>query len=118
MASDVLGNKLRQANRLAKKYLSEAKTNLGDKEPFYDALHRALHNYLKAKLNIETSEFSKVKIRETLTDRNVEQNEVEQFTDLLQNCELARFTPSTNEDMQSDYDKAVSVITSIDKQIR
>ena len=68
---DVIGNKRRLANKLARMYLGEARQNMGDKEGFYNALHRALHNYLKAKINIETSEFSKVKIRELLSARKV-----------------------------------------------
>src|SRR5690606_18789549 len=44
MASDVIGNRVRKANKLAKKYLSEAKRNIGDKEAFYESLERALHN--------------------------------------------------------------------------
>jgi hypothetical protein len=48
--SDVEGNRIKKANRLAKKYLSEAKKALGKKEAFYEAMERALHNYLKAKL--------------------------------------------------------------------
>jgi hypothetical protein len=42
--SDLKGYKSRRANKLAKKYLSEAKINLQKKEVFYDALERALHN--------------------------------------------------------------------------
>src|SRR5690606_5047949 len=66
MAGDVIGNRVRKANKLAKKYLSEAKKNIGEKEAFYESLERALHNYLKAKLKIVTSEFSKEKISELL----------------------------------------------------
>jgi hypothetical protein len=50
---DVIGRKQRRAERLAKKYLSEAHKQLGKKEAFYESLERALHNYLKAKLGIE-----------------------------------------------------------------
>ncbi|MGY0408926.1 MAG: BatD family protein, partial [Polaribacter sp.] len=46
-SNDIIGNKLRKAERLAKKYLSEAQKQLGKKEAFYEALERALHNYLK-----------------------------------------------------------------------
>ncbi|MEC7262650.1 MAG: BatD family protein, partial [Bacteroidota bacterium] len=44
IAGDVVGNKIRQANRLAKKYLSAAKRDLGNKEAFYVALEKGLHN--------------------------------------------------------------------------
>ena len=65
-ALDVSGNKIRKTNRLARKYLSDAKKSLGQKEHFYNALERALHNYLKSKLRLETSEFNKEKIEELL----------------------------------------------------
>ena len=87
-ASDVEGNKVRAANRLAKKYLGEAKRKLGDKGTFYEALERALHNYLKAKLKIETAEMSKDKITELLLNQKAnEANEatVAQFMALLAN---------------------------------
>ena len=115
---DIIGNKRREANRLARKFLSEAKANLGQKEDFYDAMHRALHNYLKAKINIETSEFSKEKITNLLTQRSVDTSTIESFIKLLTNCEIARFTPGSNAAMKDDYDKAVEVIAKLDKQIR
>lgn len=116
--SDVVGNRIRQTNKLARKYLSEAKKALGNKETFYNALERALHNYLKSKLHIETSEFSKDKIQELLQQKSVSEVTISEFIDLLQSCELARYTPFTNVEMQNDYDKAAKVISTLDKQIR
>jgi predicted house-cleaning noncanonical NTP pyrophosphatase (MazG superfamily) len=116
--SDITGMKIRKANKLARKYLSEAKKVLGHKETFYNALERALHNYLKAKLNIETSEFSKDKIQELLKAKTVDQNTIIAFNSLLKSCELARYTPFSNVEMQQDYNKAANVISTIDKQIR
>ncbi len=117
-ALDVEGNKLRSRNKLAKKYLSEAKKNLSDKESFYEALERALHNYLKAKLNIETSDFAKEKIQELLLEKGTEENTAQQFIGLLKNCELARYAPTTQATMKDDYHQAVNIIANIDKQIR
>ena len=115
---DIVGMKFRKANKLARKYLSEAKKTLGNKESFYNALERALHNYLKAKLKIETSEFSKDKIQELLKVKKVDEAIIVEFNNVLQSCELARYTPFTNVEMQQDYDKAARVITTIDKQIK
>ncbi|MCB0444998.1 MAG: BatD family protein, partial [Gelidibacter sp.] len=115
--ADVTGNKIRKADKLAKKYLSEAKKALGQKEAFYIALEKALHNYLKAKLNIETSDFSKDHIKNLLTGRTVENKTVTDFITLLNSCELARYTPHTNVTMQQDYDKAAKTISLIDKQL-
>ena len=116
--NDVVGNKVRTANKLARKYLSEAKKALGKKEAFYNALERALHNYLKSKLHIETSDFSKDKIEQLLTNKSVNGDAITGFIDLLKSCELARYTPFSNVEMQQDYSKAARVISIIDKQIR
>lgn len=116
--ADVQGNRIRKADRLAKKYLGAAKKALGKKEAFYLALEKALHNYLKAKLNIETSDFNKEKIENLLVERQVESNVILDFISILENCELARYTPITQVTMQNDYDKAAKTISLIDKQIR
>jgi hypothetical protein len=117
LAGDVRGNRIRKADRLARKYLSEAKKNLGDQTKFYDSLERALHNYLKAKLHIQTSEMSKERIKELLISRGVNEGTVNDFIDLLKSCEFARYTPASNVAMQQDYEKAVRVISEIDKQV-
>ena len=116
--ADVEGNRLRKADRLARKYLSEAKKNIGNQVVFYEALERALHNYLKAKLNIETSDLSKERISSLLTEGEVDSTAVNEFISLLKSCEFARYTPTSNVTIQKDYDKAVSVISTIDKQIK
>lgn len=115
--ADVEGNKLRRANRLAKKYLTEAKKRLADKDLFYEALHRALHNYLKAKLSIETADMTKEKIYELLIDRSVAVGTVKQFTELIKNCEFARYTPASDHAIHLDYEKAVNTISAMDKQL-
>src|SRR5690606_28591298 len=117
LASDMEGNKIKRANKLAKKYLSAAKKALGSKDSFYVALEKALHNYLKAKLKIETSEFSKDKIATLLTEKNVDLATQEGFIGLLENCEMARYSPFSDVQMQQDYNKASEVISQLDKQI-
>lgn len=116
--ADVYGNRIRKADKLAKKYLSSAKKSLGQKEPFYIALEKALHNYLKAKLHIETNELSKDKIEELLSKKGVEATVITDFKNILERCELARYTPIDVVTMQEDYDKAAKTISLIDKQAR
>ncbi|WP_062057303.1 BatD family protein [Aquimarina longa] len=115
--SDISGNRIRKADKLARKYLSEAKKNLGNQKEFYIAMERALHNYLKAKLHIQTSDMSKDRIQRLLKERNVEDTISIEFIALLESCEFARYTPSSTSAMQQDYDKASRVISTIDKQL-
>jgi hypothetical protein len=115
--SDVFGNRIKMNNRLAKKYLSEAKKQINNKEPFYVALEKAMHNFLKAKLHIETSEMSKSNIQELLLSRNASPETVIDFINLTENCELARFAQSSSTAIHQDFDKAVMIISDLEKQI-
>ncbi|MEL4456640.1 BatD family protein [Lutimonas vermicola] len=115
--SDIIGNKRRKADRLARKYLSQARKQLGKKEAFYIALEKALHNYLKAKLHVETSEISREKIAEILDKKQVDEKTIEEFGKVLENCDYARYTPSTDVMMKLEYENAKKVIAKIDKQL-
>ncbi|MFH7015897.1 BatD family protein [Flavobacterium sp. FlaQc-47] len=114
---DVTGNRIKMNNKLAKKYLSEAKKQLNNKEAFYIALEKAMHNFLKAKLHIETSEMSKDNIRELLLSRNANPESVQNFINLTENCEFARYAPASSASIQQDFDKAVLIISELEKQI-
>jgi hypothetical protein len=114
---DVTGNRIRMNNKLAKKYLSEAKKQINNKESFYIALEKAMHNFLKAKLHIETSEMSKDNIQEILLSRNANPEAVNDFIALTENCELARYAPSSSVAIQQDFEKAVLIISDLEKQI-
>lgn len=115
--NDVKGNRIRKADKLARKYLGEAKKNLGDQTAFYLALEKCLHNYLKAKLNIQTSEMSKERISHLLQERGVTVETTASFLKLLESCEFARYTPASSDAMQHDYEQASGVISDIDKQL-
>ena len=116
-AADVIGNRRKKADRLARKYLSEAKKNLGDQQSFYESLERAMHNYLKAKLHIQTAEMSKERISEILREKNVADETSTEFIEVLKSCEFARYTPASNTAQHEDYEKAVKVISKLDKDL-
>jgi len=115
--ADEFGNRVRRNTKLAKKFLADAKKQMGNKVPFYMAMEKALHNFLKAKLHIETSEMSKENIEELLLNKKASEATVGQFITLMNDCEFARYTPSSEVAMQQDYNKAVEVISELEKQI-
>jgi hypothetical protein len=116
-SNDIIGNKTRKAERLAKKYLSEAQKQLGKKEAFYEALERALHNYLKAKLGIETADISKEKITEILENKKIETTTIHQFIEVLKHSDMARYSQITNTEMEAEFERAKQVIVQLDKQL-
>lgn len=102
---------------LAKKYLSDAKIQFHNKEAFYIALEKSMHNFLKAKLHIETSDISKERIKELLLSKNCDNQSVIDFIKLMENCEIARYTPSSQVTIQQDFEKAEAIITSLNKNL-
>lgn len=115
---DVEGNRLRRVNQLAKKYLGEAKRNMSNNTQFYESLERALHNYLKAKLLIETGEMSKEHISKLMLSHKVEEATVSDFIGLLKSCEFARYAGASTGSIQKDYDLAVEMVSKVDKQFQ
>ena len=116
-SADVFGNKIRKADKLARKYLSKAKKELGNKEAFYIALEKALHNFLKAKLHIETSDISKDRITEILQQKKVEEAVINDFIAVLNDCDFARYSPATNVEMQREFERAKQVLVKLDKKL-
>jgi hypothetical protein len=114
---DVSTSKQRKAQYLAKKYLSSAKKVFHDQILFYEALERALHNYLKAKLKIETTELNKSKIEILLLDKKVKKQTALDYVSVIENCELARYAPGSSVNIQSDFEKASRLIANIDRQL-
>lgn len=116
-SKDSASNKQRLAEKLAKKYLSSAKKAFGNQVPFYEALERALHNYLKAKLKIETIELSKTKIAELLENKKVDKVIATEFIAVIENCERARYAPESEGSIQTDFEKASRAMAMIDRQL-
>jgi hypothetical protein len=97
--------------------LSEAKKKIKDKEEFYGALERALHNYLKAKLAVETTDISQENIRLLLEGKQINSEAIDGFMEVFKDCEFARYTPITDLMIREEYDKAKNAISLIDKQL-
>ena len=116
--ADAFGNRVRRNNKLVKKYLLEAKKQMGNKVPFYMAMEKALHNFLKAKLHIETVEMSKDNIIELLQQRNASETTINQFMELMNDCEFARYAPATDTAMNNDFERAIEIITELEKQLK
>ena len=95
-----------QSKRLAKKHLREAKSKLGSKKEFYESLDRALHNYLKSITLFDNSNYTKINIEKELKKKNIDADIIKTLNQLFNNCEMARYTPITNVEMESDYTAA------------
>ncbi len=98
---------------LANKFLKEAKKSIGKKEEFYAKLEKALHNFIKARLHIDTADMSKDVIRQKLEDKNVAEENINLLLDLLNRCDMARYAPATTGKMEDDISDAEKMMNAI-----
>ena len=91
---------------------------LGKIAPSIYNYEKALHNFLKAKLHIETVEMSKENIIELLQQRNASEVNISHFIALMNDCEYARYAPATDTAMTNDFDRAIEIITELEKQLK
>ena len=78
---------------------------------------RALWGYLSDKLNIPVSQLSRQNIVDNLTHRGVPDEICNEIVVILDECEMARYTPDSSLDsnVEAIYDKAVQAINALDK---
>ena len=115
--ADVRLTRDRRATKMALARLKAADGYLknGLSTAFYEELHRSLLGFVGDKLAMDMADQNKENIASALQDRGVETPLAEEFTSLLDECEAARYSPSagSGEAMESLYDRAVKVISSI-----
>lgn len=110
----------KKATKIAKKRLQNAYSYLKikDQNHFYEELSQALWGYISDKLNIARSQLSMDTVKETMTGKNVPEDIVNQFIELLNSCEYARFAPGDpGKKMEDLYQKGIEVITKAEKNL-
>lgn len=113
-------NRTRRANRMATKRLLEANRYLKEnkKELFYDEVLKALWGYVGDKLVIPVSQLSKDNIETALLDKGVLPELLTVFTNLLNDCEFARYAPDDDSvRMDFIYTNSIKVISEMENSI-
>lgn len=119
--ADVVGNKNRKATKMALGRLKMAAGYLQKNlySAFYEELHKALLGFASDKMNIGAEDLSKENIAAMLKEAGVAEDLSVQFVALLDACEFARYSPDGgNEAMNTHYNEAVKVISSIDSVMK
>ncbi|MDE5661659.1 MAG: hypothetical protein K2I04_03415, partial [Muribaculaceae bacterium] len=117
LKADVSGRKLAKAGRVAGKRLREARGAMQahDNDLFYASLARALWGYISDKLSIAASQLTRDNVAEKLGDYGLGKESIDNVLEVLDECEMARFTPSHSDDEVAGlYDRAVAAIKSIE----
>ncbi|TXK72515.1 BatD family protein [Mesonia sp. HuA40] len=105
------------ASKLVRKYLNEAHQHKKRPDSFYVHLERALYGFIRTKLKIANSDLNKEKVIQVLEQHKVEDKIIEQFITLLKNCEMARYTPLAQANVDHDFEEAKRIVTHLDKKL-
>lgn len=108
-------DELKVARILTNKLLADSKALIGNKEKFYESIDKALTTYLKTKLNLKNSEFKNEIINIKLQEMNLDKESIGLLFEILENCQLARYTPLNIDAMSDDYRKANQFIEQFEK---
>lgn len=119
--ANVVQTKRRKANTVAVRRLKTANKLMSsnNKDEFYDEVLKALCGYVGDKLSIPVAELSKDNIASALRSRNVSEDIISQLTQLLGDCEFARFAPGDDSSrMDHIYENAANVISQMENSIK
>lgn len=116
--ADVAGRRTAHASKTARRRLSAAKTLLdkGNLASFHEELLKALWGYLADKLRLNGAQLTRSSITDSLTSKYGEQGEkvARDFIEVIDACELARYTPVEGEAPRQLYDRAADAINSLE----
>ena len=111
----------KKANRVATKRLKTASGHMkqNQNEQFHDAILKSFWGYLSDKLGIPAADLNRENAVKSLQNRNVDQQVIDDFVDIIEQCEYARYAPTGGSEARNElYQKAVSTMSRLEKQIK
>ncbi|MEE1001357.1 MAG: BatD family protein [Bacteroidales bacterium] len=114
---DVVGLKLKKANKVAMKRLKKAALYLKEnrRDKFEAEIGQALWSYLSDKFKIATSDLSLENIQKVMSDNCLEEDVLQNTIKTLNDCEYIRFSQSKESDKHRElYEQTMKTITDIE----
>ena len=90
-----------------------AKESIGDKVLFYDKIEKAIIKSLIVKFSIRMDSLNKEKIQQIGRDKGLSKDDVLLIIKLIENCEKAKYSRSSDSIMNKDLEISKKVISSI-----
>ena len=96
-----------------KKMLETALSSLGDKDLFYDIIEKCIISSLMLKFSVRMESLNKEKIKEITQEKGFSKETISLIISLIENCEKAKFSKSSDTVMNNDLESAKEVINTI-----
>ena len=119
--ADLVKSRGKRANKVATKRLKTAARLMNENVPskFYDEVLRALWGYVGDKLNIPVEQLSHDNIATKLSEKNVNQETIDDFIGAIDECEFERYAPGDPKgNMSKVYSKAMQAIEQIENVMK
>lgn len=110
--------KNKKANKVAQRRLKLAQKllNEGNKDKFYEEVLKAVWTYLSDKLSIPIASLTKDRVESELSSHNVDSVVINQFIQILNTCEFARYAPNSGQqEMGNLYDETLQAISNLEE---
>lgn len=120
LRGDVVRTRNRKANKVARKRLKLAQEYLLQnlRSPFYEEMHKALLGYVSDKLAMQFADMQRETIKETMEAKGVSAANISDFMQLLEDCEMARYSMDGGAgEMSAQYQKAIAVISNLEGEL-
>ena len=104
---------IRIEERKINKMIDSAKKSIGDKILFYDKIEKAIIKSLLVKFSIRMDSLNKEKIQQIGHEKGLSKDDVLLIIKIIENCEKARYSRSSDSIMNKDLEIAKKVISSI-----
>ena len=109
-------NKNEKINRVYKKIkkdLSGAENAIGNKDQFYDLIEKSIYSFLQVRFSIETDKLNKESIKKQMISEGVHNENIEVILKLVESCERARYSNSSDNEMSNDLSTANKIFDEI-----
>jgi len=109
-ANKIARTRLKAAGMLLKQQLFEA---------YYEELHRALWGYIADKLGLSQADCSRDRISDMLRDRNIDKELIQNYSDIIESCEYARYAPDPGQlEKERIFEAAVKAISKMEQALK
>ena len=95
------------------KMIESAKGSISEKNLFYDLIEKSILKTLMVKFSIRMESLNKEKIQEISNIRGLSKEDINLLMSLIENCEKAKYSRSSDMEMNKDLEAAKKVINSI-----
>ena len=108
--------KIKKLYKQIKINLNNAEKSIGNKDKFYDLVEKAIYNCLKARFSIETNKLNKESIKKQMILDGISVDKIEIILKLVESCERARYSNSSDYEMTNDLNTARKIFDEILKK--